>query len=110
MVRGQEWCFSVSSCYDFYTSFQIPFHPRNKYDDMLDKVWILEVPFKIKTFGWRLFINRLPTEDLLKIRGIAFPLNSLKCALCGIDFEDKDHFFFQLQSNEDYLERYSFMD
>lgn len=61
---------------------------------MLHKYWKLEVPFKIKVFGWRTFGIRLPTKDLLKTRGISFLLNSLKLFFCNIDFED----------NEDYLE------
>ncbi|XP_058754918.1 F-box/kelch-repeat protein At3g23880-like [Vicia villosa] len=60
--------FTVASCYDFYASFRTPIGPPNRYDISLENIWKMEVPFKIKTLGWRLFVNSLPTKDLLKIR------------------------------------------
>lgn len=32
----------------------------------------MEVPFKFKAFGWRLFLNRLSTNDLLMLSGMSF--------------------------------------
>ena len=54
----------------------------------------MDVPFKIKAFGWRLFHNRLPMKDLLVARGMSFPLDELKCIFCGLSVETRDHFFF----------------
>ncbi|XP_058725660.1 uncharacterized protein LOC131596952 [Vicia villosa] len=57
-------------------------------------LWKLEVPFKIKAFGWRLFLDRLPVKDLLKTRGISIPLDDLKCLFCGNSSESSPHLFF----------------
>ncbi|XP_058783985.1 uncharacterized protein LOC131658738 [Vicia villosa] len=58
----------VASCYGFYASFRTPYGPPNKFDCSLEKIWKMEVPYKIRTFGWRLCVNRLPLKDLLKVR------------------------------------------
>ncbi|XP_058746973.1 uncharacterized protein LOC131619951 [Vicia villosa] len=68
--------FSVASCYHRYTILRTPFGPHNRNDVVLEKVWKMEVPFKIKAFAWRLFVNRLPTKDLL------------------MQLENRDHLFF----------------
>ncbi|XP_058756725.1 uncharacterized protein LOC131629936 [Vicia villosa] len=91
-TKGGE--FSVTSCYIFYASFRTPFGPCNKNEELVAKIWKLAVPFKIKIFGWRLFVNRLPTKDLLKIRGIPIPLNSLCCSFCEAELESRNHSFF----------------
>ncbi|XP_058733668.1 uncharacterized protein LOC131605312 [Vicia villosa] len=86
--------FSVASCYDFYMRHRIPFGPCNKSDEAFGLLWKTEVPFKIKSFDWRLFHNRLPTKDLLLCRGMSIPLDSLNCVLCGNCEETIKHFFF----------------
>lgn len=100
VVRNKvEWIgdnggvFTVASCYGFYAYFRTPFGPPNRYDISLEKVWKMDVSFKIKTFRWRLFVNRLSMKDLLKIRGIDFPLNSLNCAFCGVELVGREHTF-----------------
>src|SRR4051812_39057245 len=55
----------------------------------------MEVHFKIKAFAWRLFVNKLPTKDLLVYRGINFPAPNLNCVFCNMHLEDKDHMFFK---------------
>ncbi|XP_058752761.1 uncharacterized protein LOC131625940 [Vicia villosa] len=85
--------FSVSSCYNFYGRYFIPTGPPNKFDGFFGLLWKLDVPFKIKVFGWRLFL-RIPTKDLLVYKGISFPLHDLKCNFCGIHSENRDHSFF----------------
>ncbi|XP_058783702.1 uncharacterized protein LOC131658424 [Vicia villosa] len=87
--------FSVASCYRRYASRRIPFGPINRNDEALEKIWKMEIPFKIKAFAWRLFVNRLPTKDLLKVRGISFPTSNLNCIFCGVHLEDRDHLFFK---------------
>ncbi|XP_058726801.1 uncharacterized protein LOC131598193 [Vicia villosa] len=86
--------FTVASCYSFYLNLQIPFGPPNRYDGLFGFLWKMEVPFKIKAFGWRLFLDRLPTIDGLVYRGMNFPFDTSKCALCGLVSEDRDHYFF----------------
>ncbi|XP_058763004.1 uncharacterized protein LOC131636414 [Vicia villosa] len=86
--------YTVASCYGHYASFRIPYGPPNRCDGSLEKIWKMEVPYKIRTFGWRLCVNRLPLKDLLKVRGIEFPLTSLNCVFCGVELEDRKHSFF----------------
>ncbi|XP_058726606.1 uncharacterized protein LOC131597964 [Vicia villosa] len=86
--------FSVASCYNFYESLCIPLGPNNKCDEAFGLLWKMDVPFKIKAFGWRLFLNKLPTKDLLANRGISLSYNDLLCILCGCGMEDRNHFFF----------------
>ncbi|XP_058726570.1 uncharacterized protein LOC131597930 [Vicia villosa] len=96
-----EWCdsggvsFSVASCYDFMVGYTYPLGPPNRFDEAKDLIWKVLVPFKIKVFGWRLFINRLPTKDLLMFRGISLSIENSMCAFCGIIPESCDHSFFK---------------
>ncbi|XP_058763574.1 uncharacterized protein LOC131637025 [Vicia villosa] len=57
--------FTVSLCYSLYAISRIPSGPLNRCDGTLEIIWKMEVPFKIKAFGWRLFVDRLPTKDHL---------------------------------------------
>ncbi|XP_058727126.1 uncharacterized protein LOC131598556 [Vicia villosa] len=92
---GNDAGFSVKSCYNFYAGFWHPFGPNNLHDEALKLVWRMQVPFKTKAFGWRLLINKLPTKDLLKIRGMIFLDDSVKCAFCNSAHETLEHLFFK---------------
>ncbi|XP_058759651.1 uncharacterized protein LOC131632958 [Vicia villosa] len=87
--------FSVASCYYFLDSIRIPFGPTNVHDGVFSLIWKLEVPFKIKAFGWRLFRNRLPTREMLVSRGVVLPLVNSFCIFCGNDTETMHHLFFR---------------
>ncbi|CAM8900015.1 unnamed protein product [Rhodiola kirilowii] len=52
--------------------------------------WKLEIPNKIKTFGWRLFHDGLPTMNNLLRRGC---LVENACRHCGFQTEDALHLF-----------------
>ncbi|XP_058753180.1 uncharacterized protein LOC131626380 [Vicia villosa] len=93
-TEGSSLDFSVSSCYNFYLKFQIPYGPPNVNDGAFGFLWKAEVPFKIKAFCWRLFLDRLPMIDGLVSRGIHFPVDDTFCVLCGKVPENRDHFFF----------------
>ncbi|XP_058776734.1 uncharacterized protein LOC131651075 [Vicia villosa] len=86
--------FSVASCYNFYENFCIPLGPNNKCDEAFGLLWKMDVPLKIKAFGWRLFLNKLTTKDLLVNRGISLSHDDLLCILYGSCMEDRNHFFF----------------
>ncbi|XP_058741226.1 uncharacterized protein LOC131613586 [Vicia villosa] len=92
--------FLVASCYGYYAGMHIPFGPSNRNDVALALIWKLEVPFKLKAFGWRLFVNRLPAKDLLVYRRIALSMDNTKCVFCGIDLESRDHSFFKCKMVE----------
>ncbi|XP_058776551.1 uncharacterized protein LOC131650861 [Vicia villosa] len=86
--------FSVASCYNLYSMNFIPFGSVIKHDEAFRVLWKAEVPFKIKAFGWRLFLDRLPTKELLVYRGISLSLDNLKCVFCGFGIESRNHSFF----------------
>ncbi|XP_058746378.1 uncharacterized protein LOC131619282 [Vicia villosa] len=94
-VLSPEKLFSVASCYENFVTLRMPFGPINRYDEALEIIWKMEIPFKIKAFAWRLFVNRLPTKDLLLYRGINFTPSNLNCFSCNTHVEDKDHLFFK---------------
>ncbi|XP_058732609.1 uncharacterized protein LOC131604164 [Vicia villosa] len=91
---NREEGFTVASCYGRYASMQTCFGPPCRFDEAKGFVWKAGVPFKIKAFAWRLNANRLPTKDLLVLRGIPFSFDNLKCSFCGILSENQDHSFF----------------
>lgn len=84
--------FSVS-CYAHFSSFRLSFGPPNRCDVALGIVWNLLIPFKVKAFGLRLFVDRLPSNDLLIVRGINFPLDNIKCVFCDIHLKNRNHSF-----------------
>ncbi|XP_058775271.1 uncharacterized protein LOC131649528 [Vicia villosa] len=91
---SEDKAFSVASCYNLYNKLRIHYGPPNRNDGAFGLLWKLEVPFKIKAFGWRLFLNRLPVKDLLKIRGISISLDDSKCLFCGYCLETSNNLFF----------------
>lgn len=68
--------------------------PPINYAEAFDMLWEMDIPFKIKAFGWKRFHNRLPMKDLLVARGMYFSLEELKCIFYGHTVETRDHFFF----------------
>ncbi|XP_058775755.1 uncharacterized protein LOC131650031 [Vicia villosa] len=85
--------YTVASCYGLYASRRIPYGPPIKGDEAFNLIWKADVPFKIKAFVWRLFLNRLPTKDLLVYRGIAITHSNLNCTFCEAHVEEADHLF-----------------
>lgn len=61
---------TVASCYRYYAGRNLPYDPLNKNNFALALIWKMVVPYKIKAFGCRLFVNRLLTKDLLVHRKI----------------------------------------
>ncbi|XP_058747121.1 uncharacterized protein LOC131620118 [Vicia villosa] len=94
-LLDSEKFFMVSSCYHRYALLRTPISPLNRNEEALEKIWKMEVPFKIRAFAWRLVVNRLPTKDLLVYRGINFLTSNLNCFFCNMNLEDKEHIFFK---------------
>lgn len=72
IVINSDLGFSIASCYAFYERICIPHGPPNKYDEGFGIIRKMEVPFRIKAFGWRLLHDRLPTKDLLFLRSVFY--------------------------------------
>lgn len=52
------------------------------------------VPVRIKTFGWRGFLNRLATKDQLKKRDLCLSIYEGVCVFCFQSDEDLNHLLF----------------
>ncbi|XP_058725893.1 uncharacterized protein LOC131597201 [Vicia villosa] len=91
--KGENY-FLVASCYEPYACHRTLLGPFGRFFEARSLVWKADVPFKIKAFGWRLLANRLPTKDLLVLRGISIPSENLNCSFCHIVPENRDHYFF----------------
>lgn len=57
-------------------------------------LWKASVPFKIKVFGWRCFLNRLSSKDQLFFRGIV-PSKQLIRLFYFVEEESVSHLLFQ---------------
>src|SRR4051812_40785249 len=62
--------FSIKGCYDYLSFSFVPFGLANINDKAFSLIWKMKVPLKIKAFGWRCFIEKIPTKDSLVHRGI----------------------------------------
>lgn len=89
-TEGSDGKLSVKSCYNILNSRHIPYGLIGEFDKALSKVWKMEVPTKTKAFGWRCFINRLPTSGALSKRGI-LPYSSSSCVFCCMCKDSGDH-------------------
>ncbi|XP_058725869.1 uncharacterized protein LOC131597176 [Vicia villosa] len=54
-------------------------------------VWGATVPSKVKFFGWRLLMDRLPTRKQLRKRGIILQQQDAVCVFCHLEEEDINH-------------------
>lgn len=86
--------FSVRGCYVISDKFHVPMSPEKEFSNFFKLIWKLDVPQKIKLFGWRCFINRFPTGDHLQLRGISFCF-SIDCVCCGMESETLIHILFK---------------
>ncbi|XP_058748663.1 uncharacterized protein LOC131621649 [Vicia villosa] len=91
--RKRTMCISIRSCYALSNVFHVPFGLEKEFVKAFNLNWKLDVSHKIKAFGWRCFINRLSTRDLLLIRGISLP-SSIVCVLCRTERETLNHILF----------------
>lgn len=64
---------------------------RNTYPscaDIMKKIWKLNIPPKVKVFGWLLIKNRLQTRKIIcRFKNSIDP----SCAFCQNDIETQDH-------------------
>ncbi|XP_058764649.1 uncharacterized protein LOC131638116 [Vicia villosa] len=75
--------FSVRRCYAISDKFHVPMDLEKEFSKVFKLIWNLDVPQKITSFDWKCFINRMPTRDLLLLRGISF-LSSIGCVFLRI--------------------------
>ncbi|XP_058756230.1 uncharacterized protein LOC131629460 [Vicia villosa] len=86
--------FSVRSCYDYLSvnSLGSIFSPER--EKALKLAWKALIPFRYKAFAWRILIDRLPSKNLLFVRGILSSPSDLFCDFCKDSEESIAHLFF----------------
>jgi hypothetical protein len=92
--------FSVRSAYYCQWDFKFGRSNRNTSiseaasNTVWDKLWGLEIPSKIKIFGWRVLHGMIPCRGILANRHIG---NQGGCPLCNEGCEDMKHMLFTCQ-------------
>lgn len=74
----------------------------SKLQDRLDQdhyrafsiLWRTQAPTRIKSFGWRIFLNRVATKDQLKKRDLCLSDSDGNCVMCSQSAEDLNHLLF----------------
>ncbi|KAI5384585.1 hypothetical protein KIW84_071548 [Lathyrus oleraceus] len=59
----------------------------------LELIWNTKIPMKVKIFGWRLLLDRLPTRSNLVVRGAISNIHDKVCVFCFNFVEDNNHVF-----------------
>ncbi|XP_058761794.1 uncharacterized protein LOC131635206 [Vicia villosa] len=83
--------YSVASCFNEIRKLSFPFGPVNRFDFIYSLIWKVDVPLKVKAFGWRCFKYKIPTRNALLIRGIPLSSSNLVCVLCDESNESVPH-------------------
>ncbi|XP_058741606.1 uncharacterized protein LOC131613991 [Vicia villosa] len=89
-----EGTYSVSSGYDLITEQRLGSIYDPAREKVLGLVWKAAVPFRFKAFAWRVIINRLPSKDMLSIRGVFFESSDRMCVYCKEEEETLHHILF----------------
>ncbi|XP_058783541.1 uncharacterized protein LOC131658243 [Vicia villosa] len=86
--------FSVKAGYDMILEGSYQNH-RLEVDviSALNRMWKTKISSKILIFGWRLILNKIPTNMALVRRHILTNSNLLACSLYGVEEEDSNHLF-----------------
>ncbi|XP_058762286.1 uncharacterized protein LOC131635664 [Vicia villosa] len=91
---NQDGQFSVKSFYNLM-------HDRDS-EDVLDtqsklafkRIWKTSIPSRLKVFGWRVVLNRIPTKDQLAKRGVIRDGQQQLCTFCQDKVEDLEQLMF----------------
>ncbi|XP_058733030.1 uncharacterized protein LOC131604618 [Vicia villosa] len=92
---SQDGVFSVKSCYSLFRDRGLEDVITSDTQMALEMIWETNISSKLKVFGWRVILNRLPSKDQLVKRGIITTDEDKICALYSVDFEDLDHLLFR---------------
>jgi hypothetical protein len=90
---GFEEGFSVKSTYVFLDNTLHPIVPISSLQSFaFNYIWKSGVPSKVSAFSWQLVLDRIPTRDNLRRRGILNAEDS-RCPFCHIETETSCHLF-----------------
>ncbi|XP_058726970.1 uncharacterized protein LOC131598375 [Vicia villosa] len=91
---AEEGAFTVKSCYlSLRDRLEEDTVEANK-TTALNLIWKSQIPSKLKVFGWRVLLDRLPSKIQLARRGIILNEQDKMCVFCGTELEDLDHVLF----------------
>lgn len=62
--------------------------------DVIEDSWQLAIPTKTVVFFWRIFLGKLPTRDMLQMRGILVDDQDVYHPLCFHENETSSYLFF----------------
>lgn len=83
--------FSVSSCYGALCSGYITFDPLNRYDIAFSLIWKVQVPLKVRFFGWRCLMDKILSKEKLLHRGSLNFVSNSACVFCNGVLESSSH-------------------
>ncbi|XP_058775771.1 uncharacterized protein LOC131650046 [Vicia villosa] len=87
--------FSVKSCATFLRERYLERPVEANCAAAINLFWGTDVPSKIKIFGWRLMLNRLPVREQLAKRNVIHRDEDKICVFCSAESEDMEHLFFK---------------
>lgn len=85
--------FTVKSCYITMSIVSVVSDLEINLKVVFDLLWKMKIPLKVRIFGWRLLLDRLPTRSSLVARRIISNLHDMVCVLCFNAVEDDVHLF-----------------
>jgi mannosylglycoprotein endo-beta-mannosidase len=89
--RGEG--FSVKSTYVYLDNLLLPNIPKSPVEAFAFKfIWKCGVPSKVSALAWQLILNRIPTRDNLRRRGVIRAQDSF-CPFCSLEEESSCHLF-----------------
>ncbi|KAL8516069.1 hypothetical protein ACS0TY_014665 [Phlomoides rotata] len=89
--------FKIKEVYDWRQKLQHQGLGDNNNTDAYSLIWNSLAPSKVRKHAWRVLKERLPTKDLLLLKGVNIPNNEQSCVLCGEMNESVRHILFECQ-------------
>lgn len=81
-LLSKDGIFSLPTCYVSLCLRYVNLGPPNCYNYAIKDIWKVDVPLKVRDFGWRCILNKSPTKDFLNLRGIIPSSSNLDCVFC----------------------------
>ncbi|XP_058784238.1 uncharacterized protein LOC131659006 [Vicia villosa] len=86
--------YTSKSGYDLLICRGIPEWEEDDKANTFADLWSMDIPFTVRAFIWRCFLNRAPTKDLLLTRGISILNDDYNCVFCSENQESLGHLLF----------------
>ncbi|CAI8590018.1 unnamed protein product [Vicia faba] len=97
---NKDGIFNVKSCYNLIRDRELEDVVESESKLALKMIWKTNIQSKLKVFGWRVVLNRLPTKDQLVKRGIIRDEHEEVCVFCDEKPEDLEHLLFKCKISQ----------